>query len=172
MYTTNHDLLLEGAYTYTTMSGLIDYLGNSCQYNPTKDEKNILGFMFYKTMFIHPHGLNQISGMGYPCIIFGSGTTEPTKDDFMLESGFETTDATFSYSGYKATRVDNKLLMEATFTLTNNRSEEMTVGEWGLITLTHEQRYVLIKRETLKQPLKVLPGDSCTIKITFDITLP
>lgn len=110
-------------------------------------------------------------------LIIGSGTTPPVATDYQLEQELYTDIQYIALNTITDTN-DGTILYEKT--MKNNRSEEITVSEigltWPISTSTSYSNYnayqILVYREVLNTPLVVGPGETFTISITHQFTMP
>lgn len=110
----------------------------------------------------------------YSNIIVGSGTTPVTSSDFQLEE-----EITTGLSSPSITREWNATEGYLTYrkNMTNSSDTELTISEigltWGVIPTAATTYYqVLVYREVLDTPLVVQPGETFTVSVTHQFTMP
>ncbi len=108
----------------------------------------------------------------YPGVYFGSGTTEPTRDDYKLESQITSGLSIVNPSGF-AWSIDTEGCRHATatYTVTNTSSDEITISEVGNYTAIgiSSSKFVqmLMERQVLAEPI-VIPAGEARI-ITYEL---
>lgn len=108
-------------------------------------------------------------------LVFGTGTTAPTYEDFDLEnpimsnilkSSFVAGTPTYDSSSKKFTNT-------LTFLLTNQSTTEMTITEIGIFSAGSSFNYaVLFYREILVSPIVLTAGQSVTATINLEYQMP
>ena len=108
---------------------------------------------------------------GYTFLAFGSGTTEPTADDYTLESPISTLTASSVTCGKTTTG------KQYTQVITNGTSEAIDISEFALLTYVgvdgsgsetiHSS--IMLYREVLDTPVTLEPGQTATFtaELTF-----
>ena len=110
-------------------------------------------------------------------VIFGTGTTEPTLDDYQM-SGEHFVDYTVSYSLTEDSD-DLGITYTRVYTLTSTASEDVTIAEIGLSSSAshHSGSYYymtgfLVERTLLETPITISPGGVGQITYTLRINYP
>lgn len=111
---------------------------------------------------------SETSSGGYPYVMFGSGTTPPTANDYTLESPLQK--VTYSKGTVVVTETDDKDTYMNCFNITNNNTEAISVSEVGIVvpcpyagTTSVATKYMLIER-TVFDPVTIAPGETATIR--------
>ena len=116
----------------------------------------------------------------YGGVVFGTGTTPPTKDDYCLSGTLLTN---FSYSAGVTTTPDaNGVTIKAIYTITNIGSADMTIGEIGLMGNIYssgntsanqsDDRKGFIERTVLDEPVTIQAGGVGTVTYTIRMNDP
>lgn len=115
----------------------------------------------------------RTSYSGYGGVMFGTGTTPPTKDDYKLSGALLTN---FSYSaGVSYEYDDTGTTIRAIYTITNIGSDDMTIGEIGLMCNMYDSsnqtdiRKGFIERTVLDTPVTI-PADGVG-QVTYTIRI-
>ena len=106
---------------------------------------------------------SSINGSG---IHLGSGTTQPTLDDYKLESKYNVSTISMSNS-YSETIDDNGFSMTLIYTLTNNGTEALNINELGIMT-----QNCLVFRTVLAETLIIEPTGVGQIELTINFPFP
>ena len=133
----------------------------------------------YKGMIAQNTNFSSTQSNTYPLanLIIGNGTTPPVATDYAIESEI--------YNNISFVAL-NTLINTTTGTITyektmkNDRNEEIIISEiglsWPISTSTSYSSYnayqILVYREVLENPLTVQPGESFTISIQHQFTMP
>lgn len=108
-------------------------------------------------------------------VIFGTGTTPPTLDDYCM-SGETITAITWASNGLQSEITDNGLTIANGYTITNTGEEAITIGEIGLIASptgsTAEGNYALLERTVLDAPITIEPGGVGQVTYTVRFNYP
>lgn len=111
----------------------------------------------------------------YPGIYFGSGTAEPTRDDYRLESQITSGLSIVNPSGFAwSIGAEGRRHATATFTVTNSSSDEITISEVGyyspLSSSSSKYYQVLMERQVLSEPIVIQPGEAkiVTYELVFN----
>lgn len=113
-------------------------------------------------------------------ILFGSGNTPPTIDDYKLE-GTVATNCTYSVVTNKSYESDGSQGVHSrTYTITNNNDTEITIGEIGFfIEETHMTAYktmtsypILCERTALESPITIPAGGVGQVEYTIRMNYP
>ena len=114
----------------------------------------------------------RTSHTGNGGVIFGTGTTPPTIDDYELESDIISTIS--GSASVTPTFDDTGMTLTAIYVLTNTGSADITIGEIGLIAsgMYSQDWYMklLLERTVLDTPLTIPAGEIG--KVTYTIKLP
>ena len=118
-------------------------------------------------------GVPTNTGNGNAGVVFGTGTTPPTVDDYTLENPL-TDGVSFSASGVSKTLSDSKDKFFATYTITNTSNAEIAVSEIGVIGCvaygtSSGALYPTLMERTVIKPITIQPGSAGTV--TFEISL-
>jgi hypothetical protein len=112
----------------------------------------------------------------YGGVVFGTGTTPPTKDDYKLSGTLLTT---FSYSaGVSYEYDDTGTTIRAIYTITNTGSNDITIGEIGLMSNMYDassqvaSRKGFIERTVLDTPVTIPAGGIGQVVYTIRINYP
>lgn len=114
-------------------------------------------------------------------IVLGSGTTEPTVNDYFLQN--------YITSGFSATvtqtaGVDNNddVFTDFLITITNTGNSTLTIGEIGYIqyiaatttvgSTSSSKSNFLLDRTVLSTPVEIAPGDYETIRYRLKTSIP
>lgn len=104
----------------------------------------------------------------------GTGTTEPTIDDYMLEAIIPSTTLEIQAQNYDMSTVANNQLVHLTYIFSNKTQEDVTINEIGLFTksnyISGNTRPCLIWREVLSEPIVIKAGKSKSISIDLDFS--
>lgn len=114
----------------------------------------------------------RYGGTGCGGVIFGTGTTPPTIDDYCLSGDIV---STFSYSSSVKKSVDNGgVTYTATYTLTNTSDEDITIGEVAMICSIRSTYGwdMLLERTVLDEPLTIPAGGIGQVTYTVRQNLP
>lgn len=118
----------------------------------------------------------QTSYGTYGGVVFGTGTTPPTKDDYCLSGTLLTN---FAYSaGVTATPDATGVTIKAIYTITNTGSSDMTIGEIGLMCNMYDAsnqvdfRKGFIERTVLDAPVTIPAGGIGQVTYTIRINYP
>ena len=103
-------------------------------------------------------------------VVIGNGTAEPTAEDYSLSGSIITG---YSYiANYNRNITDDGVSVTATYTITNNNEEAITVSEIGLLAAYDNNAYVnkvLLERSLLETPITIEPGG--VGKVTYTIAM-
>lgn len=111
--------------------------------------------------------LNPYSG-----VIFGSGTTPPTIDDYKLSGQLiKTISASASYT-FKTD--GDGIYHECLYTITNTGSEEITIGEVALLAGVGSSlnQKILVERTVLETPVTISAGGVGMVTYTIRLNYP
>lgn len=116
-----------------------------------------------------PSGWDYSTGITF--LSYGSGTTEPTADDYTLESPIST------LTGSSATCGKTASGKQYTQVVTNETNEDVTITELGLFVLVNAtynyatvmNSSIMLYREVLDAPVTLEPGQTATFtaELTF-----
>ena len=126
-------------------------------------------------------------------ILFGTGVTEPTFDDYKMENGFFNPNAIEYTTFVKKMPIDFNALLTFSTTVKNIKTEgNLEIKEIGFVMGTSDStsepiylesemtidgdlaidttgRYVLLAREVLETPVILAPGESRTFEIAIKL---
>lgn len=106
----------------------------------------------------------------YGGVIFGTGTAQPTIDDYKLSGNIIST--IVASVSYTRTVTEDSTVFQCVYTLTNTGTEEITIGEIGLIggSGSYESNKMLVERTVLDSPVTIPAGGvgQVTYTITFN----
>lgn len=110
-------------------------------------------------------------------VIFGTGNTEPTIDDYQM-AGEHFVDYTESHT-YESTLDGTTRTISCRYTLTNTSTESVTIGEVGLsvyayrkVSSNYYYTGFLIERTALDSPITIPAGGVGIITYTLKFDLP
>ena len=113
----------------------------------------------------------------YVGVIFGTGNTEPTIDDYQM-AGEHFVDYTESHT-FEKTFDGTTRIISCRYTLTNTSAESVTIGEVGLSGYAYRKvgsnnHYTgfLIERTALASPITIPAGGVGVITYTLKFDLP
>jgi hypothetical protein len=107
-------------------------------------------------------------------VLFGSGTTEPTVDDYCLESPL-INGLSVSKSSLTEKLGDSEDLFYITYTITNTSDADVAISEMGVFGSVYygskstQGHPVLMDRTVLSQPITIQPN--CAGTVTYKVTL-
>ena len=110
-------------------------------------------------------------------VIFGSGTTPPSLDDYKLSSSIIST-ITASAPTPSVVTDDNGVSVTTIYSLTNTGTEDITVGEVGLIaslyssSSTEYYLKALLERTVLDTPVTIPAGGIGQVTYTIRMNYP
>lgn len=128
------------------------------------------------------HGTTSTSGFlfsGYG-VLFGSGTTPPTIDDYSF-SGNVVSGCTCSQTNTSEIADDGKSSQwQTVFTITNNNTDAVTIGEVGVFTevylrnssAAYEHKAIMLDRTVLETPITIEPGGVGQVTATWRMEAP
>lgn len=126
-------------------------------------------FNVYPPYINHSYAAN-LEGV---CIYTGSGTTEPTADDYNLESPYTDVQMT-TCTGSSVESSTNTVSRMKTYTATleNKAEENRTISEVGLMvgfpSSSSDKVKLLMAREVLENPITLEPNDTVTFTFRID----
>ena len=159
----------------------------------TKYDGNFsFGACNWKGPAIDPFNSGNLSDFRCPMsILFGTGVTEPTFDDYKMENGFFNPSAIEYTNNKKKMPIDFNALLIFSTTVKNIKTEgNLEIKEIGFVMGTSDSaaepiylesamtidgdlaidttgRYVLLAREVLETPVVLAPGESRTFEIAI-----
>ena len=109
-------------------------------------------------------------------IYLGTGSTEPTVDDYKL-SGTQITTFSVLSTAFTTNVIDNVQTFEMRYVIRNTGTAEFTIGEiayFGCVQMNNSSTYkrVLFERTVLDEPLTVPANATAEILYKWNITLP
>lgn len=172
MVTKNWYSVMKAYRAQMTLSGAVRDI-----YGTTRDVSYYSYTDVIPTLTIRPNkGLfltSDSSSSSYAWIVVGSGTTPATVDDYKMQSQIT--------SGLSATQeisVDEDNNPICKLTLTNASSEDITIGEVGIIgpcvrtNSTSYKQLVLLERTVLDNPITIPAGGFGVIDYCIKIPIP
>lgn len=102
-------------------------------------------------------------------MFLGKGTTPPTSDDYKLEDIIEYSDTGMSViSTALSSAPDDDTLLSYTFTVKNNGSDPVTIGEIGMISNTnlYNNRVIFLWARDTIEPVVMQPGEIRAFNLT------
>ena len=117
---------------------------------------------------------------GYPRIIFGTGNSAVTYDDFKLESEYSNiSKASFVVTEPVYNASTKKYTNTVSFVLTNTGTEDVTIREVGVNMEVivkpgayPSEKDVLVYREVIDEPVTIAANASMKYKHTFEFAMP
>ena len=117
----------------------------------------------------------------YGCLIFGSGNTIATIDDYKL-AGDVIDGFTYSYvKNFTYAEDGSSSAVSYTYTITNNNDADITIGEIGLFVESrwkvesaskYTHYYYMIERTALETPITIAPGSVGQVEYTIRMNYP
>lgn len=178
MFTKNWYIGLAGALGSGTTSGLINVSGETPSTTSASNLKywtifgdgyNGYNYSYYSYPYL---GRVEKSTSSYSGVIFGTGSTAPTVDDYKLSGSIVTG---FSYSATKTsvTYSDTGMTVSWTYSITSTASSDITIREVGLIASTSGSsgaaNMCLLDRTILDEPVTIPAGG--VGQVTYTITM-
>lgn len=173
MLTNNFRLILSGTIHNSIPTGYRNSLKDALTGEaPTFSSSSQMSFLVFNT---YNGYINRSYSANYDgvCIYTGSGTTEPTAEDYNLESPYsdvQMTTCTGSSVDNSASTVSR--IKTYTATLENKAEENRTISEVGLMigfpSSSSEKVKLLMAREVLDNPITLEPGDTVTFTFRID----
>ena len=176
----NANQRLETTFSYKNSINT-DYKGNF-----------VFGNCTWKGPAIDPFNSDNLQNYFSPMsILFGTGVTEPTFDDYKMENGFFNPNAIEYTTFVKKMPIDFNALLTFSTTVKNIKTEgNLEIKEIGFVMGTSDStsepiylesemtidgdlaidttgRYVLLAREVLETPVILAPGESRTFEIAI-----
>ena len=151
----------------------ITYSGNThTQVNTISDDCLKLGNTnttnyYSATMRVVRTSLGSCGG-----VLFGTGTTQPTIDDYKLAGDIiSTISASVSYT---RTVTEDSTTFQCVYTINNSGTEEITIGEIGLIggCDSSAARRILVERTVLDSPVTIPAGGVGQVTYTINFNYP
>ena len=190
MFTNNYDILRKIA--------LLGFSTDSGHFSETVTMKCANGWNIgkgtnYKIIPVYPYSsiiCNMLTtvcdenvGMGYTDnwlktklgVVFGSGGTAATKEDYKLESYITSGLSITNESGVlrKQVHSNGSVVFTRSYILTNTSAADITVREVGLLVGVYDGTYhdpALVERTVLASPVTISPGGEALV--TYSITVP
>ena len=150
------------------------------------------GNFAWKGPAIDPFNSENLQSYNCPMsILFGTGVTEPTFDDYKMENGFFNPNAIEYTTFVKKMPIDFNALLTFSPTVKNIKTEgNLEIKEIGFVMGTSDStsepiylesemtidgdlaidttgRYILLAREVLETPVVLTPGESRTFEIAI-----
>lgn len=116
----------------------------------------------------------------YGCIVFGSGNTPATIDDYKL-SGDPIQNISYSYANNSTYNEDGSATnLSYNYTITNNNDTAITIGEIGMFTeamwkvaySNYIHNYYLLERTVLENPITIPAGGVGQVTYNIQINYP
>jgi hypothetical protein len=150
--------------TEKTITGNIDTTRESCEYTAKAFDT-----MTTRTVPATPRGWDYSTGIAF--LSYGSGTTDPTTDDYTLTDYIDNLTCSSGTCGKTANG------KQYTQVVTNETNEDITITELGLFVLVHVnysqpsamKSSVMLYHEVLDTPITLEPGQTATFtaELTF-----
>lgn len=150
--------------TEKTITGNNNVTRDSCEYTAK-------AFDTMTTQLVPQTPIGWGYSTGITFLSYGSGTTDPTTDDYTLESPISTLTGSSASCGKTASG------KQYTQVVTNETNEDITITELGLFVLVHinsiselaMRSSVMLYREVLDTPVTLEPGQTATftVELTF-----
>lgn len=107
-------------------------------------------------------------------VVFGTGNIAPALGDYCLSGDFiKGISATYAV---KQTDADDGYTMSFVYTITNNNSEDITIGEVGVVEFAHDGNningYALTERTALESPVTIPAGGVGQVTYTIRMNYP
>lgn len=113
---------------------------------------------------------NVRTAYGYGGVVFGTGDTAPTFDDYKLSGDLVTTMS--ASASVVVTKDDDGYTYVATYTIANTGSADITIKEVGLILYGRANSSFLIERTVLDSPLTISVGGVGQLVYTIRMNYP
>jgi hypothetical protein len=113
---------------------------------------------------------NVRTNYGYGGVVFGTGDTAPTFDDYKLSGDLVTTMS--ASASVVVTTEDDGYTYVATYTIANTGSADITIKEVGLILQGRSNSSFLIERTVLDSPLTISVGGVGQLVYTIRMNYP
>ena len=187
---------------YPTLYNNIFGLSDSNKVKTTFSYKNSINTDFNNSFYfgnfawkgpaIDPFNSDNLQSYNCPLsILFGTGVTEPTFDDYKMENGFFNPSAIEYTTFVKKMPIDFNALLTFSTTVKNIKTEgNIEIKEIGFVMGTSDStsepiylesemtidgdlaidttgRYILLAREVLETPVILAPGESRTFEIAI-----
>lgn len=176
MFTKWYKLAHRSRILQNSISGFKAYDGTSfTYYGSNRSSRNLYEFALgYALERACP--ITTMINNGYPCVSFGSGTTEPTEEDYTLEAPL-TSGVTFTPGTLQKSLTDEQDVMYNTFMITNTGTEDITVSEVGIFAKaagsdTKSTDYYTLLERTVFDPVTIPAGESVTVKYEIVVNYP
>lgn len=174
MLTNNFRLILSGTIHNSIPTGYRNSLKDALT-----GEVPTFGSIQFNTLFLVFNNYNGYINRSYSAnyegvlIYTGSGTTEPTAEDYTLESPYSDVQMiSCTGSGAETTAGTVPPYKTYTTTLENKSEENRTISEVGLLigfsSSTSSKVKLLMAREVLSSPVTLEPGDTVTFTFRID----
>ena len=172
MLTNNYLVLLTGVgLNGVTGTEVTSILGNT-HHAVTGNDSNLglvakgLGFAYLTTMWNYTTSETGFSnGIG-----FGTGTSQPTENDYNLETPIEASN--FDIKASSIISAKSKKIV-ATYNLTNNSTEAVTISEYGYFadvrTSANSMLHIMLMHSLFDVPLTIQPGETKTAIVDISI---
>jgi len=112
-----------------------------------------------------------------PGVVFGTGNTPPTVDDYTLSgsfiSGLSTSNVTVAETTSK--NDDGSMVFTYVYTINNSTGADITIGEIGIQTYANSSSYyinVLVERTVLDTPVTIAAGGVGQVTYTIRMNYP
>ena len=118
------------------------------------------------------------SATGGDGVVFGTGNTTPTMDNFKLSGSYVySTGSNIAYTANGPVETENGLKYSITYTITNAYDYDLTVGEVGLIRKVYNSNnngplYIMVDRTALDTPITIPIGGVGQVVYTVNLNLP
>lgn len=158
-------MFLKNYYNYIAYKNGFQNVNSSCTVTDNKGTARTVNSS--STQMILDYALQCIpTSEGGTGIHFGSGTTEPTFNDYKLESRID--NSNFTALSSVTTIVDEeKITFTSLITLTNISTSALMISEIGLCDRCSSSQYVYIERSLLETPIALEPNEVAQITYTI-----
>lgn len=195
MFTKNFEAVMRNTFLYSGSTEFTDWGGTVFTEKVATSIANnsvilnrycALGKCMSKISSSMPSTTGTTAVGGVYGILFGTGATPPTEEDYALESliannGSQRISATSAGGVIVGQTADNTYVAYADYVLQNKTSADITITEVGIVgevcskftsTSSYDFRHVLLERTVLDTPMVIPAGGSkmFTYKVTFNQT--
>ena len=177
MFTVNYYKLLRQAAYGRGFSGIyaIDYNGNSRQLFGNQNSQQ---YLFPQTSsYTYMQGSISSSVNSSAPVMFGSGTTPPTVNDYKIEK-LISTGLTINNTESVRSVTDEGVIFTNIYTLTNTSSIDITISEVAWYAYSYysasasNNTHFLLDRTLLDSPVTIPAGEMAQVTYTLNWKLP
>lgn len=160
-----------GKLNSATVSGCRGVLGTNFQYYPNGNANTLRGVGDFCNM--NYPVCAELTESGTAGVYFGTGDTPATENDYRLEAPI-TSGLKFSNQSIVYTTDDEKVIMQASYAVTNSTAEDITIREIGCTSYINKYSsgsvLSMIDRTVLDEPITIPAGEatSFTYKVTYN----